>query len=144
MSILRPPQKTTQALAIRPRFEARLTAPLDHLLDKSVDLVLAVTALTTLLEVHHLLSLESAGRVRQLEGPEEVGGLLEMRADGGDFVDKVFNADDAVFAEVGLDDFVGSDGDALAGNLGETALVDEIADRLDGGVTGNDERKRGV
>ena len=33
--------------------------------------------------------------VVELEGPEEVGGLLEVGADSGDLMDKVLNTDDA-------------------------------------------------
>jgi len=42
----------------------------------------------------------------QLEGPQEVIGFLEVRADGPDFVDKVLNAGDAEFAKDLLDDRV--------------------------------------
>lgn len=115
--------------------------PLQHLLDERVDLVLAVTSLTALDKVHRLLSLESTVGVAQLERPQKVGSLLEGRADRGDFVDEVLDALDAVFAEGLLDDFVGGDGDALAVDLGEAALVDEFADGLEVGVSNKSQER---
>lgn len=85
--------------------------------------------------MHSLLALESTSGVRELEGPEEVGGLLEVRADGGNLVHQVLNALDAVLAERVLDDLVRGDRDALAVDLGETALVDKVAHSLDRRVT---------
>ena len=57
------------------------------------------------------------GRVVELEGPQEVGGVLEVGADGEDLVDEVLHADDAHLAELGLDHLVGGDGGAVAVNL---------------------------
>lgn len=65
-----------------------------------------------------------------LERPEEVGGGLEVGADGEDLVDEVLNADDAVLAEHLLNLGVLADGDALAVDLGIAALVDELLDGL--------------
>lgn len=45
------------------------------------------------------LLLEAAEGRLQLERPEEVVGLLEVRADRHDLVDKVLNADDIVLPE---------------------------------------------
>ena len=84
--------------------------------------------------------LETTKWVRQLEGPEEVGGLLEVGADSEDLVDEVLHADDAVLAEVLLDDGVVGQGDALLVDLSVTALVDELTDSLEVGVTPGDER----
>ena len=53
----------------------------------------------------------------QLEGPQEVGGVLEVGADGEDLVDEVLHADDAHLAELGLDDVVGGDGGTVSINL---------------------------
>ena len=44
-----------------------------------------VTVVTTLVEVSELLGETTSGGV-ELEGPEEVGGLLEVRTDSVDFV----------------------------------------------------------
>lgn len=87
-----------------------------------------------------LAGAEATGRVGELEGPEEVGGLLEVRADGVDLVDQVLHADDAVLAEVLLDDGVVGERDALLlAGLGVAALVDELADGLEVGVAVGDE-----
>ena len=53
----------------------------------------------------------------QLERPQEVGGVAEVRADGHNLVDEVLDADDAVAPELLLDQVVGGDWSALAVNL---------------------------
>ena len=45
-------------------------------------------------------------------------------------MDEVLHADDALLAELVLDEVVGGDGGPLAVNLDEAALVDQVADRL--------------
>lgn len=78
--------------------------------------------------------------VAELEGPEEVAGLLEVGADGVDLVDQVLHADDAVLAEVLLDDGVVGQRDALLLRvLGVSALVDQLAHGLEVGVAVGDE-----
>lgn len=67
--------------------------------------------------------------------PEEVGDLLEVRADGGDLVDNVLDGDDAVLAKGALDDSVGGKGDALLVDLAVSTLVDELADGLKVGLS---------
>lgn len=85
-----------------------------------------------------LAGAEATVRVAELEGPQEVGGLLEVGADGVDLVDQVLHTDDAVLAEVLLDDGVVGEGDALLVDLSVTALVDELLDALQVGVTVGD------
>lgn len=109
-----------------------------HLSDESVDLVLAVTQVTSLDEVAEFASAEATGRVGELEWPQEVGGLLEVGSDGVDLVDEILHADDAVLAEVGLDDGVVGESNALLVDLSVSALVDELADGLEVGVTVGD------
>ncbi len=70
---------------------------LNHASEQIVDVLFTVAEVTTLSEVVGLL-LPAAVRVVELEGPEEVGRLLEVRADGENLVDQVLNANDAVFA----------------------------------------------
>jgi len=113
------------------------TICLDHATDEVVDLVLTVAGIAAHNEAVTLLD-ETATRGVELEGPEEGVSLLEVRADGVDLVDEVLHADEAVLAEGLLDDLVGGDGDALAGDLGETALVDELADGLEVGIAVGD------
>jgi len=101
--------------------------------------VLAVAEVTALDEVTELAGAEATGGRGQLEGPQEVGGLLEVGADGVDLVDQVLDADDAVLAEVLLDQVVVGDGQTLLVDLSVTALVDELTDGLLVGVAVGDE-----
>lgn len=87
-----------------------------------------------------LAGAEAASGVGELEGPEEVGGLLEVGADGVDLVDEILHADDAVLAEVLLDDGVVGEGNTLLVDLSVTALVDKLLDGLEVGVTVGDPR----
>ena len=82
-----------------------------------------------------LAGAEATVGVGQLEGPQEVGGLLEVGADGVDLVDQVLNADDAVLAQVLLNDGVVGESHALLVDLAVSALVDELLDALQVGVT---------
>jgi hypothetical protein len=107
--------------------------------DQSVDVRLTVTEISSLNEVLELPGTEATGRVGELEGPQEVGGLLEVGADSVDLVDEVLNADDAVCAEVLLNDGVVGERDALLVDLSVTALVDELTDGLQVGVSVSDE-----
>ena len=108
-----------------------------HAGDQLVDLVLAVAPDATLVEGVSLLleALEGGG---QLEGPQEVVGLLEVRAHSGDLVDQVLNAGDAVLAEGSIDDLVVGQRDARSVHLAVAALVDQVLDRGTGGVAVGD------
>lgn len=106
--------------------------------DKGVDGLLTVAKVTTLDEVLELAGAEATVGVAELEGPEEVGGLLEVGADGEDLVDEILNADDAVLAEGLLDDGVVGEGNALLVDLSVSTLVDELLDGLEVGVTVGD------
>jgi len=85
--------------------------------------------------VLELAGTEAASGVAELEGPQEVGGLLEVGADGEDLVDEILHADDAILAEVFLNDGVVGESDALLVDLAVSALVDELTDALEVGVT---------
>jgi hypothetical protein len=78
---------------------------------------------------------EAAVGVAELERPEEVGGLLEVGADGVDLVNQILDADDAVLAKVLLDNGIVGERDALLVDLAISALVDELLDALQVGVT---------
>jgi len=106
-----------------------------HLADETVDVLLTVTGVTTLNVVLELASTETTVGVGQLEGPEEVVGLLEVRANGVDLVDQILHADNAELAEVLLDDLVVGEGSALLVDLSVTTLVQKLADGLQVGVT---------
>lgn len=83
--------------------------------------------------------MEATERVGELEGPEEVGGLLEVGANSEDLVDQILHADNAVLAKVLLDNGVVGKSDALLVDLTVTTLVDELTDGLEVGVTPSDE-----
>lgn len=110
-----------------------------HLSDQSVDVVLTVTRVTTLDEVLDLAGVEATSGVGELEGPEEVVDLLEVGTDGIDLVDQVLHADNAVLAEVLLDDLVVGEGDTLLVDLAVAALVDKLTDALEVGITEGNE-----
>jgi len=97
--------------------------------------LLTVTQVTTLDEVLQLALVETTVGVGELEWPEEVGDLLEVWSDGVDLVDDVFHADNAVLAKVLLDNLVVGERHALLVDLAVAALVDELADGLQVGVT---------
>jgi hypothetical protein len=88
--------------------------------------------------VLELAGAETTSGVGELEGPEEVGGLLEVGADSEDLVDEILNTDNAVLAEVLLNNGVVGKGNALLVDLSVTTLVDELLDGLQVGVTVGD------
>jgi hypothetical protein len=71
-----------------------------HLTDEVVDELLTVTQVTTFDEVLELALAEATSRRRELEGPQEVGSLLEIGADGEDLVDKILDRDDTKLAKL--------------------------------------------
>jgi hypothetical protein len=109
-----------------------------HLSDQGVDLVFTVSEVTPQDVVSEFTWAETTSWVAKLEWPEEVGGLLEVRADGVDLVDQIFNTDDAVFSEAGLNDGVVGKSNALLVDLSVSALVDELTDGLEVRVTVGD------
>jgi len=102
-----------------------------HLPDELVDTLLTVSQVAALDKVLELPRPKPAGRIAQLERPQEVARLLEVRADGDDLMDQILHAHDAVFPQVILDDLVIGEGDALLVDLAVAALVDEGADGLE-------------
>jgi hypothetical protein len=114
--------------------------PLVHLADEGVDSLLAVTKVTTLDEVLELAGAETTSGVGELEGPEEVGGLLEVGANSVDLVDEILNTDNAVLAKVLLNNGVVGKSNTLLVDLSVTTLVDKLLDGLQVGVTVGDPR----
>jgi len=106
-----------------------------HLSDQIVDLVFTVTKITTLDKMSELAGPKAPSWVGELEWPEKVGGLLEVGTDGEDLVYQIFNTDNAILAEAVLDNGVVGEGDALLVDLSISALVDELADALEVGVS---------
>lgn len=119
-------------------FFSHSNANLVHLADETVDGILTVAKVTTLDEVLELAGTEATSGVGELEGPQEVGDLLEVGADRVDLVDEILNADDTVLAEVLLNDGVVGKSDALLVDLAVSTLVDELLDGLEVGVTVGD------
>jgi hypothetical protein len=93
-----------------------------HLPDQFVDLVLAVAQVSALDKVLELPLTEAAGWAVQLEGPQEVRGLLEVGADGVNLVDQILHTDHAVLAEILLDDLVVGERQALLVDLAISTL----------------------
>lgn len=85
-----------------------------------------------------LAGAETTSGGRELEGPEEVGSLLEVGANSEDLVDEILHADNAVLAEGVLNDGVVGKSSALLVDLAVTTLVDELLDGLQVGVTVGD------
>ncbi len=74
----------------------------------------------------------------ELEGPEEVIGLLEVGPAGPDLVDQVLDADDAVLPEHALDALVRAQRDALFMDLAVAAFINEVFNGRPGGVAPRD------
>jgi len=96
--------------------------------------LLAVAKISTLDEVLEFAGTEATSGVAELEGPEEVGGLLEVRADSKDLMNEILHADDTELAEVLLNDRVVGKRDTLLIDLAISTLVDELLDALQVGV----------
>jgi len=104
-----------------------------------VDGFVSVTPVTTLHERMSLVAESTLGG-GELEGPEEVVGLLEVGSDSVDFVDQIFSADDAVLTKSLFNDFIGGNGDSLLVDLTETSLVNQVGDSVSGGESESDIR----
>lgn len=79
--------------------------------------------------MEELSSSETTVRVRQLEWPQEVVDLLEVRTNSEDLVDQVLDGDDtAVLTQSSLDDLVVRQSNSLSTDLTETSLVDQLSD----------------
>jgi hypothetical protein len=98
-----------------------------HPHDEFIDLLLPVSEGSSVL-VRMPFLLEALDGRSELEGPQEVVGLLEVRAHGRDLVDQVFNADDALLAQLFLDNAVLHERDAAVVYLAVAAFVDDLAD----------------
>ena len=100
-----------------------------HFANKLIDLVFAVSMVTSLNKVRGHLTETTLWRT-ELERPQEVAGLLEMLTNTVDLVDKIFNTDDAILAQLLLDDGVVCDGYALFVDLAMATLVNQLSHTL--------------
>jgi hypothetical protein len=74
----------------------------------------------------------------ELEGPQEVVGLLEVGADGGNLVDEILNGGNTVLAELTLNNGVVSKRNARSSDLAMASLVDKLSnDALRGVAVGH-------
>lgn len=116
-----------------------------HLLDKSINVLLTVTDIATFNVVLELAGSETTSGVGELEGPQEVGGLLEVGADRVDLMNQILHANDAVLSEVFLNDLIVGEGNTLLVDLSISTFVDEFADtfqvRITVGNVGVDDSK---
>mmetsp|Transcript_74938 Transcript_74938/g.165783 ORF Transcript_74938/g.165783 Transcript_74938/m.165783 type:complete len:250 (+) Transcript_74938:223-972(+) len=78
---------------------------------------------------------EATLRRGELERPQKVGGLLEVRPHRIDLVDQVLHAMEAILTKGAGDDLVVRERDALLIHLAKSALVDELPDALERGVS---------
>jgi len=70
----------------------------------------------------------AAGGVRELERPQEIRCLLEVRSSGEDLVHKVLDGEDIILSKRRLDDAVVGEWDALLVDFAISALVDKFTD----------------
>ena len=73
------------------------------------------------------------GGIAQLERPQKVTRLLEIRPDGENLMDQILHAHDAELAQAALDEGVVGQRDAGFVDFAVAALVDEVADGFEGG-----------
>jgi len=78
---------------------------------------------------------ETTKRSAQLEGPQEVVGLLEVRADSVNLVNKILNIDDTILSKCLLNDAVVRRGGSALVLLAITTLVNQLPDTLQVGVS---------
>lgn len=74
-------------------------------------------------------------RVGQLEWPQEVVSLLEVRTDSVKLMDQVINGQDTVLTQMLFDDLVVGQGNSLLVDLTVTSLVDQLSGGRVGWVT---------
>ena len=81
---------------------------------------------------------ETASRVAQLEWPQEVARLFEVRANGEDLVNEIFHAYNAILTQVLLNKNIIGEWDTLLVDLAVSALVNELTDGLEVGIAVGD------
>ena len=106
-----------------------------HLLDKSIDVLLSVTKITTLNEMKELSLVESTIWIAQLEWPQEVACLLEVWSNSVDLMNQIFHTNDTEFSKVVLDQLVVSESDSLLVDLAISSLVNQLSSSLQVWIT---------
>lgn len=105
-----------------------------HLANQVIDKLLAVTGVSSNDEMLEFASTEAAIWGGKLEWANELVGSLESRADGEDFVDKIFNANNPKMAESCFNQLVICESNTLLINAAMTALINQFLDRLQVGI----------
>jgi hypothetical protein len=84
-----------------------------HLLDERINVLLAVSKVTSLDEVLELSGPEASSWVGELERPQKVADLLEVGANGVNLVDEILDADNSQLAQLFFDNGIVSQCNAL-------------------------------
>ena len=74
---------------------------------------------------------ESTSRIAQLERPQKVTSLLEIRPHSNNLMNQILHTDDAKFTQLLLDDLVIGEWYTLLVDLSVAALINEVADGFD-------------
>lgn len=109
-----------------------------HAGNELVDKLFAVAPGATILEGVSLL-LETLKRGRELEGPQEVVGLLEVGSNGPELVNEVLNGVNSVLAENGLNDGIVGERNSGSVDLSKASLIDKSTQSVTGGVAIGDQ-----
>lgn len=97
-------------------------------MDKSINVFFTVTKRTTFNKVLEFSwNTPATTWVGKVEWQEEVVGLLEVRTNGVDFMNKIFNADNTVLTKSSFNDVV-VETESLVVDLTVSTLVDKLAD----------------
>ena len=107
-----------------------LILDLHHLSEKLVDLLFAVSCVSTLYVLNRL-TLESASWVAELEGPEELVGLLEVFATGVNFVNEVLNTNNSVTPQLLFNDLVAGEWGTTTVYAAKSTLVNQFLNGLE-------------
>ena len=84
--------------------------------------------------------LKATFRRAQFERPQKAICVFEVGSDSVDFVNEIFNADDAMFAKLLFDHHVVNDRFALRAHFGVAAFVDQITHTLERRIAISDVR----
>mmetsp|Transcript_24041 Transcript_24041/g.38544 ORF Transcript_24041/g.38544 Transcript_24041/m.38544 type:complete len:257 (-) Transcript_24041:743-1513(-) len=103
---------------------------LDHSLNKCVNLLSAVSCISSLVKVKKLL-LVSTKWSRKLHWPQKVRCCFEVRSALENFVNKIFYTDNVVLSKSLLNYAVVSNWDTLLVDLSESSLVDQLLNSLE-------------
>ncbi len=102
-----------------------------------VDELFSVSPISSSLEGMSLLG-ESSSWWSEFEWPKEVVGFFEMRSNGVDFVDQIFDAGDTELAQNLFNDSVVSKGGSLLVNFTISSFIYKFSDGFSGRITKSD------